>query len=79
MAEVEKRSCHHEVSGRNLEEGAPGDYRYLPQDLFEAMKVYAKNVKLPAMCTFNGLRFAVLRYLAREDPSMRREIDFDRS
>ena len=55
------------------------DSKYSDEELFEAMKVYVEQRHLPRARTFNGLRFRVLRYNERKDPTMRMEVDFDRS
>ena len=54
------------------------DLKYSTEDVFEAMKEYAKKCQLPRMQTFNGLRYRILRHIERKDPSMRREVGFDR-
>ena len=58
---------------------ATADFQYSSQELFEAMKVYAKQCNLPSARTFNCLRFRILRQTHGKDPSLRMDVDFDRS
>ena len=54
------------------------DSVYSVEEIYEAMKAYAEHCQLPFMRTFNGLHFRILRHIERRDPSMRKEVDFDR-
>ena len=59
-----------------LPQKGPSEYSH--EEIFEAMKSFVSRQKLPRMHTFNGLRFRILRYIERKDPSMRKEVDFRR-
>eukprot|EP00438_Fugacium_kawagutii_P005311 Skav231741 [mRNA] locus=scaffold638:238582:239667:- [translate_table: standard] len=56
---------------------AGSDSGYDKQETFEAMKHLARQQQLPAMRTFNGLAWRLLRHNSR-DPSRRSVVEFER-
>ena len=54
------------------------DSAYSNEEMFQAMKLYAKQQQLPVMRNFNGLAWQILRHNDRS-PNTRSLVDFNRS